>query len=134
MAKSVVWRKLLRGSLVALGVYLCGGALAALLILRGVLPMRSVFPVMAVLCVLSVLLGGLLAAPGSPIGTLPAALAVAACFAGVLICVGLGCWPGITWMGHGGILLLCALGGGVLAGLLAGSRKGRGKRKRKAHL
>ena len=84
--------------------------------------------VTAVLCALSVLCGGLLAGPMLP--PLPGAMAVAACFGGVLLAVGAACWQGVTWTGHGGVLLACALGGGLLSGILTGSRRGR-RRKRK---
>ena len=38
------------------------------------------------------------------------------------------CWQQITWLGRGGVLLLCGAGGGLLAGLLGGRRR---KRKRR---
>ena len=94
---------------------------------RGV-PEAMMFPVTAVLCVLSALCGGLLAGPMLP--PLPGAMAVAACFDGVLLAVGAACWQGVTWMGNGGALLVSVLGGGLLSGILAGSRRGR-RRKRK---
>ena len=46
----------------------------------------------------------------------------------VLLAVGAGCWQGITWMGRGGVLLLGTLAGGLLAGVLAWSRRGRSKK------
>ena len=122
------WRGVLRGTLAAIALYLIGTALLALLIVNGAVPEAMMFPVTAVLCVLSALCGGLLAGPMLP--PLPGAMAVAACFDGVLLAVGAACWQGVTWMGHGGILLLSVLGGGLLSGILAGSRRGR-RRKRK---
>ena len=122
------WRGVLRGTLAAIVLYLIGTALLALLIVNGAVPEAMMFPVTAVLCVLSALCGGLLAGPMLP--PLPGAMAVVACFDGVLLAVGAACWQGVTWMGHGGILLLSVLGGGLLSGILAGSRRGR-RRKRK---
>ena len=127
-ARPAPWRGVLRGTLAALGLYLVGTALLALLIVKGAVPEAMMFLVTAVLCVLSALCGGLLAGPMLP--PLPGAMAVAACFDGVLLAVGAACWQGVTWMGHGGILLLSVLGGGLLSGILAGSRRGR-RRKRK---
>ena len=122
-ARPAPWRGVLRGTLTALGLYLLGTALLALLIVKGAVPEGVMFPVTAVLCVVSVLCGGLLAGPMLP--PLPGAMAVAACFGGVLLAVGAVCWQGVTWAGHCGFLLACTLGGGLLAGVLAGSRRGR---------
>ena len=127
-ARPAPWRGVLRGTLTALGLYLLGTALLALLIVNGAVPEAMMFPVTAVLCVLSALCGGLLAGPMLP--PLPGAMAVAACFDGVLLAVGAACWQGVTWMGNGGALLVSVLGGGLLSGILAGSRRGR-RRKRK---
>lgn len=129
-ARPAAWRRVLRGALLALGVYLGGIALMALMIVKGAVPESAAFPVTVVLCVLAVMCGGLLAGPMLP--PLPGALAVAACFGGMLLTVGAACWQSVTWMGRGGILLLCTLGGGLLSGVLAGSRRSRrrkGKRK-----
>ena len=127
-ARPAPWRGVLRGTLAAIVLYLIGTALLALLIVKGAVPEAMMFPVTAVLCVLSALCGGLLAGPMLP--PLPGAMAVAACFDGVLLAVGAACWQGVTWMGHGGALLVSVLGGGLLSGILAGSRRGR-RRKRK---
>lgn len=123
------WMAFLKGGALALGVYLAGLLFLALLLVRGTLPEGSAFPVVAALCVLAVFCGGLTAARQSPWGTLSAGLLCAALFAAVLAAVGTAFWQGITWTGHGGALLLCALAGGVLAGLLGGRRKKRRKRK-----
>ena len=40
----------------------------------------------------------------------------AAVFLFVLVLAGLGFWEEIAWLGHGGILILCGLAGGALAG------------------
>lgn len=123
------WAAFLQGGLLALGVYLLGLLLLALLLVKGALPEGSAFPTVAVLCVLAVFCGGTVAARRSPWGTLPAGLLCAALFAVVLAAVGTAFWQGITWTGHGGVLLLCALGGGVLAGLLGGRKRKKRKRK-----
>ena len=127
-ARPAPWRGVLRGTLAAIALYLIGTALLALLIVNGAVPEAMMFPVTAVLCVLSALCGGLLAGPMLP--PLLGAMAVAACFDGVLLAVGAACWQGVTWMGNGGALLVSVLGGGLLSGILAGSRRGR-RRKRK---
>ena len=121
--RPAAWQGVLRGVLAALGLYLVGTALLALVVVKGAAPEKMMFPVTAMLCVLSVFCGRLLAGPMLP--PLPGAMAVAACFGGVLLAVGEACWQGVTWTGHGGILLVCALGGGLLSGILLGSRRGR---------
>lgn len=123
------WMVFLRGGAAALGVYLAGLLLLALLLVRGTLPEKSAFPAVAVLCAAAVFCGGMTAARRSPWGTLPAGLACAALFAAVLAAVGTAFWQGITWTGRGGILLLCALAGGLLAGLLGGRKRKRRKQK-----
>lgn len=120
----------LKGLLLSLGVYLPGLLLAALLVVKGLLREEGLFPVVAVLCLLAALAGGVLCARRPVWGPLPSAMMCAALFAAVLSAVGILCWEdGITWSGHGGILILCALAGGLLAGIL-GSGRGR-KRRRK---
>ena len=119
---------LLQGTAAAVGVYLAGVLLLALLVVKGVVPERAAFPAVAVICLLGALSGGGVAARGTPWGPLPAALLNTALFAAVLLVVGLACWPdGVG--GRGVVLLLCALGGGLAAGVLGGRRGRRRKRK-----
>lgn len=122
------WASYLRGILLALGVYLVSQMLVALLLVKGVLPESRSFLVVAVCCVVSALVGGIWSGKTS-LGRLAGGVLVAAGFAVVLVAVGLLCWDGILWTGHGGILLLCALAGGVLSGLVGGKRGRRVKRK-----
>lgn len=125
------WLIFVQGILLALGIYLLEQLLVALLLVRGTLPEQSVFPVVAVTCLLAALAGGISCVRRSAWGRLPSGLLAAGGFAAVLIAVGLLSWEGITWTGHGGILLLCALAGGLLAGVLGGRQGRRVKRKRR---
>ena len=119
---------LLQGTAVSVIVYLAGILLLALLVVKGAVPERAAFPAVAVLCLLGTLSGGVVTARRTPWGPLSAALLNTALFAAVLLVVGLACWPdGIG--SRGVILLLCALGGGLAAGLLSGRRGRRRKRK-----
>ena len=119
---------LLQGAAVSVIVYLAGILLLALLVVKGAVPERVAFPAVAVLCRLGALSGGVVTARRTPWGPLPAALLNTALFAAVLLVAGLACWPdGIG--SRGVILLLCALGGGLTAGLLGGRRGRRRKRK-----
>ena len=119
---------LLQGAAVSVIVYLAGILLLALLVVKGAVPERAAFPAVAVLCLLGTLSGGVVTARRTPWGPLSAALLNTALFAAVLLVMGLACWPdGIG--SRGVILLLCALGGGLAAGLLGGRRGRRRKRK-----
>ena len=119
---------LLQGAAVSVIVYLAGILLLALLVVKGAVPERAAFPAVAVLCLLGTLSGGVVTARRTPWGPLSAALLNTALFAAVLLVVGLACWPdGIG--SRGVILLLCAVGGGLAAGLLGGRRGRRRKRK-----
>lgn len=116
------WQGFLAGSLLTLGVYLLGLLLLTLLLVKGALSEGWSFPAVAVLCTLSALAGGVLTVRLTRWragGVLTAAI-----FLSVLILAGLGFWEEIAWTGHGGVLLLCGLAGGALAGL-AGPKKRR---------
>ena len=117
----------LKGLLLSFGIYLLGQLLVTLLVVKGALREEGMFPAVAALCLLSALAGGFLCARRPVWGPLPSAMMCAVLFAGILAAMGILCWgEGITWLGQGGILILCALAGGLLAGL-----SGRGHRKKK---
>ena len=127
---ATVWVVLAQGLGLTLGIYLAGILLLALLLTRGMIPADSAFPATAALLLAAALSGGLLTARRTPWGTLPSALLNTALLAVVLVVVGLLWWQEeIRWLGRGGILLLCALAGGVLAGILAGRRPKRRKKR-----
>lgn len=119
------WQGLLAGSLLTLGVYLAGLLLLTLLLVKGVLSEGGAFPAVAALLALAALAGGVLAVrlTGWPSGGVLSAAAVLA----ALALAGLGIWEEAAWLGRGGILILCGLAGGVLAG--AAGRKKRRRRK-----
>lgn len=124
----------LKGLLLSLGIYLLGQLLVTLLAVKGVLGEEGMFPAVAALCLLAALAGGILCARRPVWGALPSAMVCAALFAAVLAAVGILCWEdGIAWTGQGGILMLCALTGGLAAGLLGG-RHGKKKRRKIAAL
>lgn len=119
-----VWPGFAAGSLAAAGCYLLGLLLLALLLTKGTVSEERAFPLTAGLCVLASLCGGLLAVRKT--AWRAAGLLTGVIFALVLLAVGIACWQeGITWLGQGGILLLCAIGGGLGAALLGGRRRRR---------
>lgn len=122
------WTVFLQGSVAALGVYLSGAFLTALLLVKGILPERAMFSVVAGLCVAASLIGGVMIGGRTALGRLSASALNAAIFSLILMLVGTVCWYEISWSGHGGLLVMCALVGGILAGVLV---KPKGKRKRR---
>lgn len=129
---TALWMVFVQGVALSLGVYLLVTVLASLLLVKAVLPEAGAFQVLAAGCCLSACLGGLTCTRRSPWGSLPSALMCAAGFLAVLIVVSLLCWKQISWLGRGGLLLLCGAGGGLLAGVLGDRHRRRkgGKRVR----
>ena len=126
--KQAVWVVFLRGELIALGIYLLGIMLLALLVVKGVLPERGVYPAVAVMCLLTAMTAGLLAVRKSSLGRLSAGILSAVIFGAILLLVGTCAWQEITWTGRGGVLLLCALCGGILSAMMGGQKRRKGKR------
>ncbi len=123
--KLAVWKGFLVGGTLSLGVYMLGLLLLTLLLVRGTVPEKGSFPVIAVLCGLSALAGGI--ATARLTGWRAGGALTALIFLTALVLLGLGFWEQIAWLGHGGILLLCGLAGGMLASALSGP----GKRRRR---
>lgn len=120
-----VWQGFLAGSLLTLGLYLLGLLFLTLLMVKGALSEGGSFPAVAVLCALSALAGGVLTVRLTRwrIG----GVLTAAIFLSALILAGLGFWEEVTWLGRGGVLLLCGLAGGLLAGVTGPKRRRRRK-------
>ena len=118
--KRPAWAPYLGGLLLTLGVYLVGHMLLALLGVRGTIGEGAAFPATAVLCLLAAAGGGVLAGrwAGKPVS----AVGTAALFAAILVCCGLST-TGAKWTGRDGVVLLCALCGGVASVPAAGKRK-----------
>ena len=120
----------LKGLLLAFAVYLPGQLLITLLVVKGAVGEESLFPAVAAVCLVAALAGGFLCARRPVWGPLPSAMMCAVLFAGILTAAGILCWEkGINWTGHGGLLVLCALAGGLTAGVLGGGRRKKKKRK-----
>lgn len=115
--KVAAWQGFLAGSLLSLGVYLLGLLLMTALLVRGALPEGGSFPAVAVLCALSALAGGVLTVRLTR--RRMSGVLTSAVFLFALVLAGLGFWEEIAWLGHGGVLLLCGLAGGLLAGAAA---------------
>ena len=123
--ETALWLVFLQGTGLSLGVYLLLMVAASALLVGAVLPETGASPATAVSCCLASMAGAMTCVRRSPWGSLPSAMTCAGGFLLVLIAVALLCWQQITWLGQGGVLLLCGIGGGLLAGLLGGRRRGR---------
>jgi len=115
------------GSGTALGGYVALLALLAALLARGTVPEGSLTGAVMVCCALSALAGGAVSAGRSTWRPMPAGFSVGAVMAVILVLGGLSAPKPPDWAGQGGALVLCALGGGLLAGFLA-ARRARRKR------
>ncbi|HJB13612.1 MAG TPA: hypothetical protein H9787_07860 [Candidatus Oscillibacter excrementigallinarum] len=123
--ETALWLVFLQGTGLSMGVYLLLMVAASALLVGAVLPEAGAFPATAVSCCLASMAGAMTCVRRSPWGSLPSAMTCAGGFLLVLIAVALLCWQQITWLGQGGVLLLCGAGGGLLAGLLGGRRRRR---------
>lgn len=130
--KKADWIVYGKGLLLSLGMYLFWLMLLAFFLVRGICPEGKCFLLIAAGCVLASFLGGGYSARRSGWGRFAGGSLVGLSFSVILLCVGLLCWEKIEWAGSGAILLLCALGGGLFAGMLSG-RKGKRSKRRRAH-
>lgn len=126
--KQTAWGVFLRGELIALGVYLLGVMLLALLVTRGLLPEQGMYPMVAAMCLLASMTAGLLTVRKSSFGHLGAGVLSALIFVAILLLIGACVWQEIAWTGKGGALLLCALCGGILSAMMGGKKRRKGKR------
>ena len=123
--QTVLWLVFVEGAALSLGIYLLLTVLLSALVVKAVLPEEGSFPAVAASCCLASFAGAMLSVRRSSWGS---PMVSAAGFLLAVVAVALLCWQQITWLGRGGVLLLCGAGGGLLAGLLGGRRR---KRKRR---
>lgn len=116
--------------LIGIGIYLLLQLLLAVLAVKGWLPETALSAAQILCCGLCSLIIGLLSARKLGIGTLTAALISTAVFALLLILIGFLAFDSVNFIGRGGGLLLAALVGGVLAGLLSSGKRKKAKGKR----
>ena len=120
------------GVLCAWSVFLLLTALGSLLAVKGVLPLRTCGIWTAVSFGVSVFAGGRLAAQGRE-APLPRALLTALLCYGTAWLAGLATGEPLRFAGCGLSMLIAAFAGGILAGLLSGSRKRKRKTKNRAY-
>lgn len=127
--QTALWLVFVEGAALSLGIYLLLTVLLSALVVKAVAAGGGELSRCGGVVLSGVLRRGhaqcpplLLGQPG------PAPWWSAAGFLLAVVAVALLCWQQITWLGRGGVLLLCGAGGGLLAGLLGGRRR---KRKRR---
>ena len=121
--QTALWLVFVEGAALSLGIYLLLTVLLSALVVKAVLPEEGSFPAVAASCCLASFAGAMLSVRRSSWGSLASAMVSAAGFLLAVVAVALLCWQQITWLGRGGVLLLCGAGGGLLAGLLGPVRR-----------
>ena len=122
-----LWAVPVSGVLLFAAVWLTGALILAGGMALGVVRESGSFPVLAAVTVIAALIGVGYVVRGA--GFVPA-LAAAGGFAVLLAAAGLLIWSEFGWFGHGGLLLLCAIAGGVCAGLFGNGGKRKKSRRR----
>ena len=112
-----LWAVPISGVLLSAAVWLIGTLILTGGMALGVVQESGSFPALAAVTVIAALIGGGYVMRGA--GFVPALAA-----AGLLI------WSEFGWFGHGGLLLLCAIAGGVCAGLFGNGGKRKKSRRR----
>lgn len=121
-ATGSIWVLTARGAALSLLVWACGLGLLTAVLTAGAVGEDSGFPALLGLTAFASFVGAVSAARRASWGSMSSAMVVTGLFATVLLCVGLLSWREISWVGHGGQLLLWTLIGGAAAGL-AGRRR-----------
>lgn len=113
-------------------LYLLLQMLIGTMAVRGALPENRLLAAQTVSIVLSLLPGGVYAARKAGMGAIPSALLTAVCLCAILAVLGILIFGGVSWCTETGVLLTGAAGGSVLAGVVGGMGKKRGRKKRTA--
>ena len=112
--QTALWLVFVEGAALSLGIYLLLTVLLSALVVKAVLPEEGSFPAVAASCCLASFAGAMLSVRRSSWGSLASAMVSAAGFLLAVVAVALLCWQQITWLGRGGVLLLCGAGGGSI--------------------
>lgn len=129
--KESLWAVCLRGSMIALVLYVAGVCGTAFCLTKGLLPESSAYLLLSANCLLAVWCASMMVLRKSPFRQGFAALFIALLFCFFQIVLGICIWEGPSLTGEGGLLLLWAVAGGVLSMVLSCRNKRKGKRIRK---
>ena len=117
-----------RGSALAVWVYLAVVAVLALLVVNGIIPERAEVGIVSGAGFVAALIGGMVVAGRGAWGRFPAAMINSAIFAGVLVVVKMMGGTPVLWRDCGWLQLVCIFAGGAVSGLWRDGKKKRGKR------
>ena len=117
-----LWVVIARGVALSLVVWACGAGLLTAVMTAGGVGEAGAFPALLGVTALAAFVGALSVTRHTPWGSLVSSMLTAALFTALLLCVGLLTWTRIAWAGHGGKLLLWALIGGAVAGIVGRPR------------
>lgn len=128
--KTVGWSKLGTGAVVSVGVYLLGILLIALLMVKGIVAPEKANVILAAWVMVAAFCGSLPVLKIKAAPPLLACLAQSVVFVVLILTASYLFWEGPVWSRTNVALLLCALVGGLVPGILWG-RGGWKKKKRK---
>lgn len=131
MKKQGTAAALILGLLISFVIYLLFQLLLAAVAVRIMIPERHLTGLQIATCVIAVFCGGRWAVGHTHFGTLIASLIVTCGVIVIMILSGLAIYDEINWTGKSGGLLLGAVCGGVLAGLLGRKKRSTGKKRKR---
>lgn len=117
-----LWVVIARGVALSVVAWACGAGLLAGVMTAGGVGETAAFPALLGVTAFAAFVGALSVTRHTPWGSLVSSMLTASLFASLLLCAGLLTWTRIAWTGHGGKLLLWALIGGAVAGIVGRPR------------
>ena len=117
-----LWIVIARGVALSLVLWACGAGLLTGVMTAGGVGEAGAFPAQLGVTALAAFVGALSVTRHTPWGSLVSSMLTAGLFTALLLCMGLSMWTRIAWSGHGGKLVLGALLGGAVAGIVGRPR------------
>ena len=119
-----------RGSAVAIWIYLVIVAAEALLVVNGIVPEKAEIGMVAGAGFVAAMFGGAMVVERGSLGRISAAMIISAIFAGALVAVKLMAGTPVIWSDCGWLQLICIFAGGAVSGLRRFGKKKRVRRMR----
>ena len=119
-----------RGSAVAIWIYLVIVAAEALLVVNGIVPEKAEIGMVAGAGFVAAMFGGAMVVGRGSLGRISAAMINSAIFAGALVAVKLMAGTPVIWSDCGWLQLICIFAGGAVSGLRRFGKKKRVRRMR----
>ena len=119
-----------RGSAVAIWIYLVIVAAEALLVVNGIVPEKVKIGMVAGAGFVAAMFGGAMVVERGSLGRISAAMINSAIFAGALVAVKLMAGTPVIWSDCGWLQLICIFAGGAVSGLRRFGKKKRVRRMR----